>query len=74
MDTPINDRDAYGQTALHYAVCHQDALPLVTILTESCAQLDADRQVLYFSFNIQLPIFAYKRLLNKPYENEITLR
>ena len=44
MDTPINDRDAYGQTALHYAVCHQEALPLVTILAESCAQLDPDRQ------------------------------
>ena len=44
MGAPINDRDGYGQTALHYAVCHQNALPLVTILTESGAQLDPDRQ------------------------------
>lgn len=44
MDTPINDRDALGQTALHYAVCHHDALPLVTILAENGAQLDPDRQ------------------------------
>ena len=44
MNAPINDRDAYGQTALHYAVCHQDALPLVTLMVDSGAQLDSDRQ------------------------------
>ena len=44
MDTPINDRDGYGQTALHYAVCHHDAVPLVSILAECGAQLDPDRQ------------------------------
>ncbi len=43
MGAPINDRDAYGQTALHYAVCHQDALTLVTILINNGAQLDPDR-------------------------------
>ena len=44
MNAPINDKDAYGQTALHYAVCHTDALTLVTLMVESGAQLDTDRQ------------------------------
>ena len=44
MGAPINDRDSLGQTALHYAVCHQNALPLVTIMTEKGAQVDPDRQ------------------------------
>ena len=44
MGAPINDRDKCGQTALHYAVCHHDALPLVNIITECGAQVDPDRQ------------------------------
>jgi ankyrin repeat protein len=44
MGAPINDRDAMGQTALHYAVCHSNALQLVTIITESGAQVDPERQ------------------------------
>ena len=43
MGAPINDRDALGQTALHYAVCHHDALKLVEIITDSGAQVDPDR-------------------------------
>ena len=43
MGAPLNDRDAYGQTALHFAVCHHTALPLVALLTESGAQIDPDR-------------------------------
>ena len=46
MGAPINERDSLGQTALHYAVCHQNSLELVTVITESCgAQVDPDRQV-----------------------------
>ena len=44
MGASLNDRDAYGQTALHYAVCHHDALSLVSVLVESGAQIDADRR------------------------------
>ena len=29
--------------------------------------------LLFFSSDLQLLTFAYKRLLNKPYENEVTL-
>jgi len=43
MGAPINDRDALGQTPLHYAVCHPDALRLVSIMAENGAQLDPDR-------------------------------
>ena len=43
MGAPLNDRDSFGQTALHYAVCHQHALPLVTILTDKLVQLNPDR-------------------------------
>ena len=42
---PINERDSLGQTALHYAVCHQNSLELVTVITECGAQVDPDRQV-----------------------------
>ncbi len=40
MGAPLNDRDAYGQTALHYAVCNQHALPLVTVITDAGAQVN----------------------------------
>ena len=47
---PINERDSLGQTALHYAVCHQNSLELVTVIAESGAQVDPDRQVIFQKF------------------------